>query len=98
MRGHVVRQRVGKVRVRGGLENKHPGVVEVEALPSVVVGSEPPGEVREPGDGGDEAGLERVVGRRRRVPREDGRDVPVGGGAVEDGERDLVPAAAGYLS
>ena len=44
VRGHVVRQRIGKVRVHGGLENKHPGVVEVEALPAVVVGSAPPGE------------------------------------------------------
>jgi hypothetical protein len=92
VRGHVVRERVGEIRVGGGLEDEHPSVVEVEALPAVLVGGEPPSEVREPCDCGEEAVLERVVGWRRPVPGEDGRDVAVGGGAVEDGERDLLSA------
>ena len=65
-------RRVGKVGVRGGLDDKHPGVVEVEALSAVRV---------LPRDGSEEAVHYGIAVRRRRVPREDGRDVAVGGHA-----------------
>jgi hypothetical protein len=73
-----------------GLDDEHAQVVEVQEAAAVGVDAEAAEQVRVQRDGPEEAVLERLAGRRRLGVGEHYGDVGVDGGAVEDGELDLV--------